>query len=64
MTRDEVQAQRTAALRTIRLEQVLRQVLSVLDPQADDAHLDYAALLQRVQVVIGEERQRLQAQEA
>lgn len=58
--RAEQQAQREVAIRTIHLDEVLRQVLSVLDPQPGDAHLTYTELLHRVVVVVHKELHRLE----
>lgn len=57
--REAVQEQRHAAVQAIARERVLRDALDELDPQPEDAHLDYGELVQRLCEVLGEERRRL-----
>lgn len=54
--RAQGQAQRAAAVQAIARERVLREALAELDPQAEDVHLDYGELLDRLSAVLEKER--------
>lgn len=52
---EAIQAQKAADARQASSQQAVRRVLAELDYQAGDTHLDYPALLHRLEEVIARE---------